>query len=567
MIRSSIAPVSPFTLQSPGRQNPSVIRGITLACFALQIGAAALLRAQAVTGAGADATQLPKGAMRIRVAGLWEGYNELFTSAGARPMFGGLSADALGVRQVPHLSAAEQAIRALSSNTAFALSLGPLEASGDARQSITPMSFELGLTRKLSIGLVVPYVESRDNALLVLNRTGSGATVGQNPAFSATAGVSARSTNGTLLRQMSQSRTALAAEITRCTTTAATACDAIRANSVAAQQLLQQSLATQTALATVYGDSLRGGSPLVPISNSATQTAINSGIGALRTAFAGFGVTILTEGMVPASAVTVNGPGAISRIANDSAYGLDYHTLGGTRRAGIGDIDATASYLWLNTLGARPVQWLAARGFGVRSQVTAGWRFGTAGADRTEAAFDVPIGDGANALLARSTSDIVFNRYIWMSGTARVVQPLSDQVVIRRPLLVDSLFFVPSTVASARRSLGRRLELELAPRLILGQFFGLSSGYLYRRADADRYAFGATDSLSAATQLVGSRSYQAFMFGATFSTMSSYVRGRSKWPVEVLYVHVTPVTGNGEAAPVISSDRLELRIYTGFPRR
>ena len=94
MIRSSIAPGSPFTLQSPGRQIPAVIRGIMLACVALQIGSAAPLRAQAVAGAGADATQLPKGAMRIRVAGLWEGYNEVFTSAGSRPMFGGLSTNA-----------------------------------------------------------------------------------------------------------------------------------------------------------------------------------------------------------------------------------------------------------------------------------------------------------------------------------------------------------------------------------------------------------------------------------------------------------------------------------------
>ena len=101
---------------------------------------------------------------------------------------------------------------------------------------------------------------------------------------------------------------------------------------------------------------------------------------------------------MPASATIVNGPGAIARIANDTAYALDYSTLGGTRRAGIGDIDLTASYLWLNTLGERPAQWLAATRFGVRSQFTAGWRFGTAGADRPHVAFDVPIGDGANAV-------------------------------------------------------------------------------------------------------------------------------------------------------------------------
>ena len=62
------------------------------------------------------------------------------------------------------------------------------------------MSVDVGITPRLSIGVVVPYVESRDNALLVLNRDGTGATVGQNPAFAAASGAAARTLNGTLLR-------------------------------------------------------------------------------------------------------------------------------------------------------------------------------------------------------------------------------------------------------------------------------------------------------------------------------------------------------------------------------
>lgn len=567
MFRSFIAPIALLGSHWCRRWPLALAAPATLGGIALQSGAASRLSAQAIAGSGFDAIPLPKGVVRLRVVGIWDGYDRVFTASGSRPLYSGLATVALGVRQLPQLTAAEQAIRTLSGSASFALSLGALEASGDARQSITPMSFELGLSRTLSVGVVVPYVESRDNALLVLNRVGAGATVGQNPAFSSTAGRTARSANGALLQQLAQARTQLSAEIVRCALATATGCDAIRASPASATQLVQQALATQTAIATLYGDSVRGGAPVVPISNSATQAAINLRIASLRTAFAGLGVTSLAEGLLPASALIVNGPGAISRIAGDSAYGLNYHVLGGTRRAGIGDIDVTASYLWLNTLGERPVQWLAAKGFGVRSQVTGGWRFGTAGADRSEAAFDVPIGDGANALLARSTTDVVFNRFVWMSGTVRVVQPLGDRVVIRRPLLADSALFAPSTVAGASRSLGRRLDVELAPRLMLGHFFGVSGGYLYRRSDADQFTFSATDSLSASTVSIGSRAYQAYMFGVTFSTMSSYVRGRSKWPIEVIYTHATPITGSGDATPAVSTERLEFRFYTGFPRR
>jgi hypothetical protein len=522
--------------------------------------------AQAVGGAGTDATPLLKGTVRIGIAGLWESHDRVYGTDSTRPLLGRVSTASLGVRALPQLTGAQSAIQALSGLSAFSLSLGTLDADADARQSITPIAIDVGLSSRLSIGVVIPYVESRDNAQLILNRTGTSATVGQNPAYS-NAGAAARATNGTLLRQLAAARSSLSAEIARCASATEPNCDAIRANPAAAQQLLERALATQSNIANLYGDSLRGGAPVVPISNSAAQAAINTRLGALRTEFVGFGVTSLPADVFPAAADVVNGPGAIPRIVNDSAYGLNYDVLGGTRRAGIGDVDLTASFLWLNTLGARPSQWITARRAGIRSRVTAGWRFGTAGADRTNTAFDIPIGDGANALLVRSTTDLVFNRTLWLSGTVRLVQPFSDQAVLRRPLFADTLLFVPSTVAAATRTLGRRVEAEIAPRLVVGQFFGLSGGYVYRRTDASEYAFAATDAEPAATFTVGERTTQAYMIGVTFSTLSSYVRNRSKWPVEVLYVHTEPVTGSGDGAAAVASDRLELRIYTGFPRR
>ena len=84
----------------------------------------------------------------------------------------------------------------------------------------------------------MPYVESRDVSQLLLNRVGSTANVGMNPAYAASTGVAARSTNGALLSQLDLARTRLTAEITRCASTTATGCDAIRANVGAAQALL-----------------------------------------------------------------------------------------------------------------------------------------------------------------------------------------------------------------------------------------------------------------------------------------------------------------------------------------
>ncbi len=64
-----------------------------------------------------------------------------------------------------------------------------------------------------------------------------------------------------------------------------------------------------------------------------------------------------------------------------------------------------------------------------------------------------------------------------------------------------------------------------------------------------------------------SRSLATASLGATFSTLSSYMRGRSRFAAEVIYTHTEPMGASGGLVPAIASERLELRIYPGFPRR
>lgn len=526
----------------------------------------AVAHAQAVAGVGTDARPLPAGSVRFGIAGDWSGYDRRLDPAGATPVLGTLAVPAFGVRELPQLSAAQTAIRRLSGSSTFNLSLGPLEASGDIRRTVTPIALDFGVTSRFAVSVVVPYVESRNTALFVLNRSGTGATVGQNPAYSATLGTTARATNGALLRQLSDAATALSAAVTRCASPTALNCEAIRANPGGVQSLLSQTAQAQADLTTLYGTATRGGAPVVPISGSATQTAVNALLASLRNGFSGFGITGLAESWVPAPATVINGPGAIERLAKDSAYGLTYATLGGTRRAGIGDIDLTGSWLWINTLGARPNAWLGATSRGVRSVLSAGWRFGTAGADWTADALDVPIGDGANAILLRSTTDVLFNRRLWVSATVRAVQPLRDQMAMRRPLLSDSALFAPSTVSLATRTLGRHLDLEVAPRLVLNGYFGISAAYQFQRRDADQFAFSADSSVGALTTQTPARTAQRVVLGVTFSTLSSYLQQQARWPVEVSFQHLETLGGSRSGVPLIAGDRIEFRLYTGFPR-
>jgi hypothetical protein len=66
---------------------------------------------------------------------------------------------------------------------------------------------------------------------------------------------------------------------------------------------------------------------------------------------------------------------------------------------------------------------------------------------------------------------------------------------------------------------------------------------------------------------VPSRSLTSATVGVTFSSLASFARRRSRFPAEVIYTHQFPLSGSGGFVPAVSSDRLELRVYTGFPRR
>lgn len=530
--------------------------------------ASAPLAAQATAGIGDDAIPVNRGTVRMHLVGQWNDWESTFgDSAGSsrRRLLSRFNRASLDGTVLPQLVPVDLALRDLTGISGLAVTLGTLAAQGDVRQSTAPIAVDVGITDRLALGLVVPYVESRDNSQLLLNRAGGSANVGRNPAFG-TGGAAARAANAALLRQIAAARSQLSAELARCANASEPDCAGVRGNEQAAAALLSRARTAQEAIVVVYGDSVRGGSPVVPITGTGIAAAVASTVAALRTGFAAFGVSTIPADAAPQPAVSVYGPGAIETIARDSAFGLSYTRLGNTRRSGIGDIDLTATYLLFDTFAASPRARLTTRARAFRAAVSLGWRFGVAAADDPTNPFDVAIGDGANALLARATADVVLGRRLWASVTTRFVQPFADRLTMALPLATISDPFVNSGYASAERTLGRRIELELAPRVNLTEFFGLSAAYSVRRRGSDEYRVAESAAQSGGALSTAPQVLHAAGFGITFSTLSSYTRGRSRLPVEVIYSHWEAVTGSG-GQPAVRTDRLELRAYTGFPRR
>jgi hypothetical protein len=137
--------------------------------------------------------------------------------------------------------------------------------------------------------------------------------------------------------------------------------------------------------------------------------------------------------------------------------------------------------------------------------------------------------------------------------------------------------FLPFRTAVAARALGMRLEADLMPRLAIGEYFGITAGYQLRHWGRDHYterpdsASGPSargSGLALQPWTMPGRTLHSAAAGLTFSTLAPALHGASRLAVEVSYQHVRPIAaGGGAAVPAVVTDRLELRVYTGFPRR
>ena len=107
-------------------------------------------------------------------------YDERFGPSGARPRSATpFSADSLGSAQFPRLAPdRERRCAPLAIDPALRLSLGQLRVGSNARIVTTPIALEYGVTRRLSLGVLVPVVQTRRVAMAIVDGDSARANVG-----------------------------------------------------------------------------------------------------------------------------------------------------------------------------------------------------------------------------------------------------------------------------------------------------------------------------------------------------------------------------------------------------
>ena len=540
-----------------------------------------LLPAQAVRGIGDDATTPQRGVIRVQFSTSITDFTERYGKGtagradGAREPLGiDFSLDTVGVTQFPGLAAAQSALRTLTGNSAFTLSLGKISLIEQVRVQTTPIQFDAGITSRLSIGVMVPIVSARNQVLFNVNSGAGSGNVSFNPAKAGD--TVSLSINSLLVSQITAARTQLAALLTSCQSNAGSnaQCASIIANAPA---INASASAFATGITQIYGITASTASPFVPHAASVADSAIRNRVTTFRTQYAQYGVTsIAPTTLGPARAASAITPDGFQRVLSDSATGLLARPLGTITHQGIGDVEIAVKLRLFDTFSSRSdTSRFLPRGMNVRQSFAGVYRFGTGVKDSPTNYIDVGTGSGKgqNDIEARSYTDVVYGRHFFASVIARYTIQLADEQTLRITDAPDQVFAPAWRQRIVQRDLGDQLELEVTPRWVLTDFFSIGAQYLFRNKPEDKFTGTFTVAPSESglatpvTLNANTLSYetatteQRIGVGLTFSTVAAHARGKANLPIEVQYFNSRTISGSGGNVPKLSIHQLQVRLY------
>ena len=531
-------------------------------------------RAQAVLGPQDDALVLPRGALRIRVLNQWARFNERYgmntpgrQDGALEPLAIDFNLDTIGVEQFPRVAPVQAGLRQLTGITDFTLSLGRTVVNSEVSIVATPIVAEVGLTSRFSVGVVVPFVRTKNEIFFNANPAGYEGNVGFNPALASDA---ARTANANLVNAFATNTATLQGMIAGCQANpaASPSCPAVLANG---PTLAAAATQFSGGIAQLYGINASASNPFVPIENTTAQLAIEARVAAFSANFQAFGLPAITGRPTPAqNALTVVNA---QTILTEAPFGVSAEALETVERTHIGDVEIGGKFLLFDTFVNRGTSRLTPTGVNFRASVGGIVRLGTGEPDSPRNFVDVGTGNGQTDLEFRAFSDVLIGRHFWTSFIGRYGIQMKDENEQR-------IFEAPEKTLTAsyrqqvvERDLGDYYELEANPRWVLNDYFSATAHYMFRHKFEDKYSGtflidSATTGFGDLTLNASSLNQQTEMKehrlggGVSFSTVAAFQKGKMKIPLEVTYFHYQTTRGWGGNQPKIFSDQIQIRVYT-----
>jgi hypothetical protein len=541
--------------------------------------------AQRVLGVGDDALVLPRGVFRFRTLSQWTWFNERYgkdtpgrPDGALEPLGIDFTLDTIGVRQFPNLARLQVGLQQLTGNPNWNATLGNTVVNLRDHVAAFPFVFEAGLSKRFSVGIQIPYVQTQTSAFFNVNTSGTQGNLGFNPALAVAV---AATQNTTMYTQFITAAATLEGSIAACQANpaASPSCPALLANQANAQALITNSRAFAGGTVGPVGGTFSptGGvyttSPFIPIVGTDAQLAIEARVQAFKALYSSF--------LGAGNPITTNGPFAsqnrltvrdAQQILTDPPFGIAAAPLSSVTRSHLGDIDIGGKFSVFDSFGQSTEARMSPSGLNFRTAVGVTFRLPTSQIESPDNFIDIGTGRKATTVEGRWFSDLLVGSHFWESFIVRFNKPFSDTQEMRIIDLPNEELAPLYRKQSVSRQLGTTFEFETAPRIVVNDYLAVSGWYMYRNHKQDDYTgtftipaavTGFSDiTIDAATlDLETAQTEHRLGGGLSYSNLYAFEQGKAKVPFEVTYLHWQTVKGAGGNQPKFFTDQIQLRLY------
>jgi len=504
--------------------------------------------AQPTTSLQPDARVLPRHAFGARLLTSWTRWDEINgipAGSSSKSVAWSLNTDSLGPAAVPQFTESQTAIRNLSGLTAFRLTAGNIVAAADSRVVTAPLILEYGITSRITIGAVIPLVETRSVVSAQLNPKLGFANVGPNPTLT---NALARTSAATLVTSFRGAATQLQQKLTQCIATpSGSGCDVILAQQGDVTALITSTGTLTTGVQTLYGtDTDHPGQALVPLNDSPAQQAIYARIQGMVSQYS----KDLPSAQITGNVVGAGGPAALADL-QALLMSAGYDSLNLVDRTSIGDVSLGATMQLINSLTD------SAATHGYRVSVSGSYRFATGQPGSRNTLFDVPTGYGQPGVQIGGAADAVFNRRYSATAVGSYTKQIGSIDVVRVPNEANAVFPLASP-SPGTFSAGDVLWLWLAPRMRITGFLTVNAQYMLTHVGAEQYSPSSNGNGVAGA---GSSTSQALGFGFAYSTVGMGGPMGRALPVELTFSHLETIIGSGGPVAKAWREQIGLRAF------
>jgi hypothetical protein len=434
---------------------------------------------------------------------------------------------------------------------------GQLTAAANSRVMTAPLILEYGLTSKLTLGVVVPLVETRTTLQAQLNPKVAQGNVGLNPVSP-----TAWATNNSIVTSLRNAATTLQSQLAACQATpSASGCSTLLAEESSVSSLIAETTPFATALENLYGTGeSKPGVFFLPINGTAAQYQVETRLGDLRAQYAQYAQTIADGN--PLGAAAQPGQQELQILLATAGY----DTLASIDRSSIGDISIGATYQLVNTFGdsARATE----PGMMYRVALNATGRIGTGEPYSRNKLFDNATGYGQPGAVLGAATDIRFTPRVFLTAIGSYTMQFGTRDVARIANAGNAL--LPLTIpVGGTYSAGNEAALTIIPRYRIAGLFSLDGIYSLKHVAADRYTYDLTGYSPPDDELLGvpitptgaaAATGPGVGFGITYSS-SLNERGPGRLPYEASFRHTEMIAASGGPLAKMFVDQLQLRVF------